>query len=256
MGAEVLGAVAVVQAKPRRRANRIGDRVFYGGMTLLMMASILLGFRASYFPLGAKPAALSSGMIVAHGIVFSVFLLLFGVQVALIAARRVKLHMTLGLTVYGLAVLMLPLGVLAAADEIRRDLVGQSAFPVADPYTFSLVSVMGMVMFGTLLGWSYAWRRRPEMHKRLALYAVLSLMDAGIDRWPWATWGIRHEWSHWTYTGMLLLPVAYDLVSQGRVMGVTMFAAPFVWGLERLEIPLGHTRVWHWVAHLMLKHLA
>jgi hypothetical protein len=81
------------------------------------------------------------------------------------------------------------------------------------------------------------------------------MMDAGIDRWPWAAWGLSHDWSHWVYTGLLLLPVAYDLLSQGRVMGVTMIAAPFVWGLERLEIPLGETREWHWVAHWMLKHL-
>jgi hypothetical protein len=252
MGTEVLGAVAVRRVKPGHRTQ---ERAFYGVMTLLAMGTILLGFRATYFPLGAKPAALSSWVIVTHGIVFSVFLLLFGVQVALIAARRVKLHMTLGLTVYGLAVLMIPLGVVSAADEIRRDLMGISAFPVADPYTFSLVSVMGMVMFGTLLAWSYVWRRRPEMHKRLALYAVLSMMDAGIDRWPWAAWGLSHDWSRWVYTGLLLLPVGYDLVSQGRVMGVTMIAAPFVWGLERLEIPLGGTRAWHWVAHWMLKHL-
>ncbi len=252
MGTEVLGAVAVRRVKPGHRTQ---DRVFFGGMTLVMMGTILLGFRASYFPLGEKPAALHSWMIVAHGIVFSVFLLLFGVQVALIAVRRVKLHMTLGLTVYGLAVLMIPLGVVSAADQIRRDLLVAKPVGHPDAYTFSLVSVMGMVMFGTLLGWSYAWRRRPEMHKRLALYAVLSMMDAGVDRWPWATWGVSPGWSQWVYTGLLLLPVAYDLASQGRVLGVTMFAAPFVWVMEKLEIPLGHTRVWHWVAHLMLKHL-
>jgi hypothetical protein len=168
MGTEVLGRVAVRRVKPGHRTQ---ERVFYGVMTLLMMVAILLGFRATYFPLGAKPAALSSWVIVAHGIVFSLFLLLFGVQVALIAARRVKLHMTMGLTVYGLALVMLPMGVVTAADEIRRDLITPSAFPGPDPYTFSLVSVMGMVMFGTLLAWSYVWRRRPEMHKRLALYA-------------------------------------------------------------------------------------
>ena len=49
-----------------------------------------------------------------------------------------------------------------------------------------MVSVMGMFMFGTLIAWSYVARRRPDMHKRLALFATLFMMDAGIDRWPWA----------------------------------------------------------------------
>jgi len=38
-------------------------------------------------------------------------------------------------------------------------------------------------------------------------------------------------------------------------MAVTLVATPFVWVLERMEIPLGGTRGWQWVAHWMLKHL-
>ena len=80
-----------------------------------------------------------------------------------------------GLAVYGLAGLMIPLGMMAAADELRRDLAGGAPYPNGrgiDPRTFSLVSVMGMVMFGTLITWSYLARRRPDMHKRLVLYAT------------------------------------------------------------------------------------
>jgi hypothetical protein len=107
-----------------------------------------------------------------------------------------------------------------------------------------------MVMFGTLIAWSYAARRRPDIHKRLALYAVLSMMDAAIDRWPYPAWGISQSWAPWIYTGFLLLPVLYDLLSVHRA---TMVAAPFAWTLHRLEIPLGHTQAWHAVADWMLR---
>lgn len=127
-----------------------------------------------------------------HGVVFSLFLALFFVQVALISARRVQWHMKLGLAVYGLAVLMIPLGVVAAMDEVRRELAaGTALMPGIDTRTFSTVSVVGIVMFGTLMAWSYVARRRPDVHKRLALYATLSMMNAGIDRWPWALGGER-----------------------------------------------------------------
>jgi hypothetical protein len=43
--------------RPNKRAR---ERVFFGGMTLLMIGTILLGFRATYFPLGPKPEAIHS----------------------------------------------------------------------------------------------------------------------------------------------------------------------------------------------------
>jgi hypothetical protein len=250
MATEVTAARRPMQAMVK--VNRTRERMFFGGMTLLTIATILLGFRDTYFPLGARPAALSSWVIVAHGIVFSLYLALFFVQVALVSARKVRVHMALGLWVYGLAGLMIPLGVVAAADQLRRDLAAGAYTMGADARTFSLVSVM--VMFGTLIAWSYAMRRQPDMHKRLALYATLSMMDAGIDRWPWPAWGLSQSWWLWIYTLFLLLPVIYDLVSRRRVLWATAFAAPYVWVLQRLEIPLGHTQQWHAVANFMLRH--
>jgi Na+-dependent bicarbonate transporter superfamily len=238
-----------------RPANRGRERVFFGGMTLLMIGTVLLGFRQTYFPLGAKPDALASRVIQVHGTLFSLFLALFFVQVGLVAARRVRWHKSLGLWIYGLACVMIPVGVAAAADEIKRDLkTGPPFYLGIDPRTFSIVSVMGMVMFGALLAASYALRRRPDAHKRLALYATLSMMDAGCDRWPWRAWGLSESWSLWVYTLFLLLPVLYDLVSLRRVHRATLFAAPYVWLLHRLEIPLGHTRAWRAVAETMLRH--
>jgi hypothetical protein len=246
-------------ADPVRRirpVHRGGERAFYGGMTLLMIGTILLGFRATYFPLGAKPAALSSFPVALHGIVYSLYLALFLVQVSLIAARRVRWHMSIGLAIYCLAALMIPLGVLAAADEIKRDLATGPPYLLGiDPRSFSLVSVMGTVMFGTLIGWSYVVRRNPQMHKRLALYATLSMMNAGSDRWPWQAWGIDEGWSVWVYTGLLLLPVLYDLISMRRLHRATIIAAPYVWILYKVQIPLGRTRAWHYVADFMLRHL-
>jgi hypothetical protein len=239
-----------------RSVNRTRERVFFGGMTLLMIGTILLGFRQSYFPLDAKPEALSSWVVVLHGVLFSLFLVLFFVQVALISARRVQWHMKLGLVVYGLVAPMVLLGVVAAMDEVRRELAsGKEFLPGIDTRTFSTVSVVGMVMFGTLMAWSYFARRRPDVHKRLALYATLSMMNAGIDRWPWAAWGASDSWALWVFTGFLLLPVVYDLISLHRVHWVTMFAVPFIWVLLRLEIPLGRTHVWHSAVDLMLRLL-
>jgi hypothetical protein len=247
-------AVSAATRAPRRPSR---DRVFFGFMTLVMIATILLGFRGTYFPLGPKPAALASLIIVVHGALFSTFLALFLVQVAFVSARKVRWHMKLGLWLFGLAAVMIPIGVLAAANEVKRDLAAGPPYTLGvDPVSFSIVSVNGMFMFGTLMAASYIRRRNPAAHKRLALYAVISMMNAGSDRWPWDTWGINEHWSVWYYTLLLLLPIAYDLISLRKVHRATLIAAPYVWLLYTLQIPFGHTAAWHAVSNYMLKHWA
>jgi hypothetical protein len=248
--------MATLERPLPRLKKRVGERVFFGGMTLLMIATILLGFRLTYFPLGPKPEATHSFVIEVHGAVYTVFLVLLFVQVALIAARRVKWHRSLGLWVYGLSALMVPLGVVAAADEMRRELIsGVEIISGVDTLTFSTISVFGIGVFGLLMGWSYAVRRKPDTHKRLALYAVISMMNAGIDRWPWEAWGVNPSWATWVFAGNALLPVMYDLVSLRRVHWVAMVAAPLILLVDRYKFVIGHTLAWHAVARAMVKYL-
>ena len=127
-------ATDAVQRQPLTRTrhapiHRTRERIFFAIMTILMVATILLGFRASYFPLGERPAALANPAIIAHATVFTLFLLLFAVQTTLVAAHRVRWHMKLGLWLYGIAALMFPLGLLAAIDELRRD-VAINRYPI------------------------------------------------------------------------------------------------------------------------------
>jgi hypothetical protein len=125
------------QPLPRTRhapTHRTRERIFFAIMAFLVVATILLGFRASYFPLGERPEALASPAIILHAAVFTLFLVLFAVQTTLIAAHRIRWHMQLGLWLYGLAALMVPLGVVAAINELRRDLAaGTSPIPAIDP---------------------------------------------------------------------------------------------------------------------------
>jgi high-affinity K+ transport system ATPase subunit B len=110
------------QPLPRTRhvsTNRTRERIFFAIMALLVVTTILLGFRASYVPLGERPAALGNLAIILHAAVFTLFLLRFAVQTTLIAAHRVRWHMQLGLWLYGLAALMVPFGAVAAIDELR-----------------------------------------------------------------------------------------------------------------------------------------
>lgn len=251
MATGVLGQVVGV---PRHAASRSLERLFFSGMSLLILATILLGFRSAYFHIGARPAEQATAIVILHGTVFSLWVLTFFVQTTLVSEGKVRLHITLGLWAYALALAMLPLGLLAAQDQLRRDSAVEPPYVLGvDPLTFSMESFMGMVLFGTLIAGSYMTRRQSGAHKRLALYATLSMMDAGISRWPLEAFGIHQARCYWIYVGFLLLPAVYDLISLRRLHWVTMFAAPYIFVLNRLERPLGHTHLWHTVAALALR---
>jgi hypothetical protein len=55
-----------------------------------------------------------------HGAVFSLWVLLLITQTSLVAAKRVDVHRRLGLLGFGLACVMVVLGVLVASDQIAR----------------------------------------------------------------------------------------------------------------------------------------
>jgi len=252
MAAGVVGQV--VDAR-NHVASRSQERGFFSAMSLLILVTILIGFRSTYFHTGVRSATPATTIVVTHGIVFSLWVLTFFVQTTLVSASKVRLHITLGLWAYALATVMVPMGLLAAQDQLRRDsALGPPYALGVDPLTFSMESFMGMVMFGTLIASSYLTRRQPGAHKRLALYATLSMMDAGISRWPLEVFGIHQARCYWIYIGFLALPAIYDLINLRRLHWVTLCAMPYIFVLNRLERPLGHTHVWHALAGLALRH--
>ena len=90
-------ATGVMGRQKVRPINRTRERIFFGGMSLLMAACVLLGLRMTYFPLGTKPVAPSSWVIIVHDSSFSLYLLLFLTQIALVSARKMQWHKQLGL---------------------------------------------------------------------------------------------------------------------------------------------------------------
>jgi hypothetical protein len=129
-------------------------------------------------------------------------------------------------------------GVLAATDSLRRG-VASGFFDSSVSYA---VSVMDMVAFAIVILFSYLARRRPDVQKRLVLFATLSIMDAALDRWPYEEMGMHFSAHTWTYLGFLLLPVIYDLISLRRVYRSTLWAGPLVYALNMLRVPIGKTQ--------------
>ena len=233
-----------------RRVNPLWDRLFFGGMVILLTGSVLLGFARTYFLAGITRAPLPSKMIHVHGAVFSLWFVLLMIQAFLIPAGRVHWHRQLGLVSYGVAALLMVFGVLAATDSLRRG-VAIGSFDLSVSYA---VSMMDMAAFAIVILVSYLARHHPDAHKRLVLFATLSIMDAALDRWPYAEMGMNFSAHTWMYLGFLLLPVLYDLISLHRVHRSTLWAGPFVYALNLLRVPMGKTRLWVTLSQAMAGH--
>ena len=104
------------------------ERRFYIGMTLLVLASVFLGFSRTYFlkpwfPEAQQFAPPESFFFYVHGVSFTAWILLLVLQPLLVATRRVELHRLIGWFGAGLAVVVIVVGTMGAliAAGVRVD---------------------------------------------------------------------------------------------------------------------------------------
>jgi hypothetical protein len=230
------------------RPNRTGDRIFFSLMPLLMLASVLFGFSKTYFMAGMVVAPLPNKLIHVHGAAFTLWMVLLIVQTGWISTHHVQWHRKLGVAGFGLAVLMVVLGVTAAVDALHR---GRGPLGL-DPVTFFAIPLSGMLLFSVFTFFAYRERRNAEAHKRLITIATISLMDAAVGRWPVAVLQQHPPMQDIVIFGFLLLIVFYDLYSMHRVSRTTMWASALLVVVHLTRVPLGLTHGWHaMVGHLL-----
>jgi len=233
-----------------RRPSRIADRVFFSSMVLLLLATVLWGFSRTYFLAGMVRAPLPNHLIHIHGAVFTLWMVLLVVQTALISARQVRIHRTLGMFGFGLAVLMLLLGTLASINALRRG----SAPLGLDAKTFWIIPISGMFLFAVYVVAAYCTRRKPEAHKRLILISTIALADAAIGRLPIPLFQQHPPTQDIASFGFLLLIVLYDLWSLHRVSRTTIWASALLIVVHLTRVPIGFTPAWHALADWVIRH--
>jgi len=244
-------AIAVPGSRRRpsyRPVNRTAERVFYTGMALLLCVCVYIGFSPTYFRAGLLRAPLPSPILHIHGAVFTLWMLLFVVQAALISAKRVHWHRSLGTVAFCLPPIMIVLGVIAAIDALRR---GVMIGPL-DPAVSLAIPLIGIVAFAIVIFASWRARRRPDAHKRLILLATIGICGAAFGRFPWDRIGLPPAAGAVTGVGVLIvLFLIFELVTLRRIHRSTMWAAPLVLATTAFAVPIGMTGAWHAFAALL-----
>lgn len=219
------------------------DNIFFPGMAILILLTVFVGFARTYFLAGVFRAPLPNLLIHVHGAVFSSWILLLIAQATLISTGRPDIHRRLGLVGFGLACLMVILGVLAGTNALARGFAPPGS--PFDPRTFYVIPMSDMLLFSVLVFFAFRERFDPAAHKRLILIATIALMDAPTGRPPFD--GITHHAfldTIFVYLFILLI-VAYDLWTTRRVHRATIWAAAFVFIVDMARVPIGNTPAWH-----------
>jgi hypothetical protein len=252
-----MATASAARPAPRSPVREAGahDRLFYGGMAIAIGLTVFAGFASTYylrFFAGGPKATLTGGPFTAlvhvHGALFTTWVLLFMVQTALVASRRVAVHRRLGVAGAALAAAMVVAGTSIAIATAARG----SAPPGVDPLAFLAIPIFDMVLFATFVTAALALRRDKEAHKRLMLLAYISIVVAAVARLP----GVLPLGPPAFFGLSFLFVVAaaiYDFLSRRRVHKVYLWGGALIAVSVPVRLAISGTAAWRALAELLTR---
>lgn len=225
------------------------DRWFFTGMAAAAALTVFAGFARSYYLgafLGAPPL---STLVHLHGLLFTLWILLFLTQTSLIAVRRTDLHRRTGAAGGVLAALMVVVGFMTAVGAAKRGLSPPGAPP---PLVFLAIPLGALLAFAVLLVAGLYSRRRSETHKRLMLLATIALLTPAIARMPLI--GAGGPPAALGVTSLFVAAcLVYDRAAHGRVHPAFLWGGVFLILSMPLRFMVGGTDAWlsfaRWLTH-------
>jgi len=223
------------------RPRRTGDRL-YAWFALLAGLTIFAGFGRTLYLRSISGAAPLSPLLLAHGIVMTTWFVVFGLQVWLVEAGRVKLHRRLGAFGLVVAMLVVYVGFTAAIDAGRR---GSSPGPGVTPLMFMAIPLFDMPVFALLVGLALWYRRRPDIHQRLMLLATLGMLTPAVARIPLA---LIQDGGPPVFFGLALAIVfgciAVDTLTNRRLHPAFLWGGALILAMLPLRLLVARTQLW------------
>ena len=157
-------------------------RRVYIGIGLLVALIAIVGFWSSYFgPLILTGTVDTVPIIHFHAAIYSGWVLLFIAQIVFAYTGRLPLHRRLGKIGIGYGVVIIIVGVATAlsrfTSRVELAILEQAELPLAP-----IGPLTDMIVFPIFFGAAIAYRKRPEIHKRLMIVATTILLIAAVGR--------------------------------------------------------------------------
>jgi len=234
----------------KQQQSKVRERMFYSGMAVTIAAVIFVGFsrtfylRPYFFPERLIP------LLILHGIVFTAWVALFITQTTLVASKRTRIHMKLGVAGGVLAALMLLIGTYTGIVRAKTP----SPIPGVSPLSFLTIPLGDMLVFGILVGAAFYFRRKLDTHKRLMLLAFIALLPAGVARWPIGFIETGGPLVFYGLADLFIVPcIIFDIVTRGRPHRATLIGGALIVISHPLRLVIGGTHAWlvfaTWLTH-------
>jgi hypothetical protein len=236
-------------------------RWYFTAIGLAMIVVAVAGFAPSIIDPSGRLAQLTP-LVAAHGILVFCWLLLFVSQTVLIRSRRAVFHRRMGIVAVVLLTLLVPLSYVVTVHMVHRgfDLSGdqggktclQGCDDLRNPLFGSIFNFVTLIEFLVLAGIALVCSRRTETHKRLMLFANISLMGAPIAHF-FGYFGLLSPsvGPFLVLGGMALFflsAVAGDYFRARRVHPLTAALAILLFLSLPIQAVIGDSAAWHHLA--------
>ena len=162
--------------------RRTFERRFFLFSAIAFAAIIFAGFARTYYLIPMMGGAPLRWVAHAHGVLMTLWVLLFGAQVLLIRTKNIRTHMRMGWVGVALALLIMPVGFLTAVYAAK---FGSGSFPPdITPLGFMIVPMGDLLVFAGLFAAAIYFRKRPAEHKRLMLLTAFNFLPPAVARIP------------------------------------------------------------------------
>jgi hypothetical protein len=227
-----------------RRHRELRDYRFFLAMAIISTLVVFLGFGRTYYLQSYFGTPKLTVFLAAHGLVFTIWMLYFIAQTALINSTRFVLHRRLG---YAGAFLALAMAVLGLAVGFFAEKLHHAHGPNA-PETVFLLAIGDVLTFSVFTSAGFIWRRNRQAHQRLMLMAtVAGLLFPAIVRMPLIK---GHPIAaNLTYLFLLLIGPVYDFVYRRPIHPAYLWGFLFiVLTCPPIRYYLAATQTWHRIA--------
>ena len=220
---------------------RATERRFFLAGALAFALFAFIGFARTYYLKGIFGTPALGDLVHLHGVVMTLWVVLFVAQVSLVAANRRDIHCKLGVFGALLAAAVVVVGSATAIASARHGL-SPDGMP---PLVFLVIPLGTVAVFAVLVAAALALRKRSDYHKRLMLLASLSIVTPAIARFLAVNFEVTAPPVFLGLTVLLMVVfVAWDTAKHRRLHPA------FGWGLAffvlslPLRIALAKTPAW------------
>lgn len=221
--------MSVSAAIAKAEAARNFRPSFFFWMALAMCFFVFGGFGATYlFPLSSGTFPPAPPIVHLHGTLFMSWMILLVAQSGLVGAGNVKLHRSLGIFGIALGTVTIYTGILLQLIASRPSF-DRGAAPGTDGIYLGLAAFIGFIVMFTL---AMRNTRKPEIHKRMILFAMLPVLPPGVNRFWYVTLGLEDFFPamhlYATLWSMAIAILIHEWRQTGGISRYSMFGAGWI----------------------------